>query len=57
MLRFSAQNNMDTKILATLFGSALLRDPAGTNNLGKPKQQISDKKTKFLYHFLINDPD
>lgn len=62
ILRFSSQNNIDPKIMATLFASIVLRDPPGTN-LGsgiraRTNQQLLDhKKARFLYHFLVNDPN
>jgi phosphatidylinositol-bisphosphatase len=62
VIRFSAQNGVDPKILATLFASILLRDPPGTN-LGtgikaRAQQQFLDqKKARFVYHFLVNDPE
>lgn len=62
VIRFSAQNGVDSKILATLFARILLRDPPGTN-LGtgiraRTQQQLLDqKKARFIYHFLVNDPE
>ena len=62
VLRFAAQNGVDAKILATLFARILLRDPPGTNLgsgiRGKAQQQLLDqKKARFIYHFLVNDPE
>jgi phosphatidylinositol-bisphosphatase len=62
VIRFSAQNGVDSKIMATLFARILLRDPPGTN-LGtgikaKAQQQFLDqKKARFIHHFLVNDPE
>ncbi len=61
VLRFSGQNGSDPKILATLFASIILRDPpdmsVGAGIRGRTQQQILDnKKARFLYHFLVNDP-
>lgn len=62
VIRHSAQNGIDPKILATLFAGIFLRDPPGTN-LGtglkaRTHQQLLDqKKTRFIYHFLVNEPD
>lgn len=60
VLRFSAQNGSEPKILATLFSSIMLRDPPGMN-LGtgikaRAQQQLLDnKKARFVYHFLVNE--
>ena len=61
VLRYSAQNSSDAKILATLFASILLRDPpAPQNGMGAIKaraqqQQLDNKKARFVYHFLVNE--
>jgi inositol polyphosphate 5-phosphatase INPP5B/F len=62
IVRFSAQNGVDPKILATLFARILLRDPPGTDFgtgiRAKAQQQFLDqKKARFIYHFLVNDPE
>jgi phosphatidylinositol-bisphosphatase len=62
IVRFSAQNGVDPKILATLFARILLRDPPGTDFgtgiKAKAQQQFLDqKKARFIYHFLVNDPE
>ena len=63
-IRHSAKNGIDPKILATLFSSVFLRDPPGSNLAGaggikgRSMQQLLDhKKARFLYHFLVNEPD
>ena len=60
VLRFSAQNNSDAKILATLFASIMLRDPPGmyigSGIKARAQQQFLDnKKARFVYHFLVNE--
>ena len=60
VLRFSAQNNSDAKILATLFSSILLRDPPNVTQSSGIKaraqqQMLDNKKARFVYHFLVND--
>jgi len=62
VLSHSAKNGIDPKILATLFCNLFLRDPPGTNYgtglRAKTAQQMCDrKKTSFVYHFLVNEPD
>ena len=62
MLRHSQENGVDAKILATLFGCIILRDPPGTNLgtgiMARSSQQVLEmKKARFVYHFLINDPE
>ena len=62
-IRHSAKNGVDPKIIATLFSSSFLRDPPGANMAeggikGRTMQQLVDhKKARFLYHFLVNEPD
>ena len=65
-IRHSAKNGVDPKIIATLFSSSFLRDPPGANVAGggsggikgRTMQQLVDhKKARFLYHFLVNEPD
>jgi len=58
----SARNGIDPKILATLFCNLFLRDPPGTSyGLGlraKTAQQLVDRrKTAFVHHFIVNQPD
>jgi len=58
----SAKNGIDPKILATLFCNLFLRDPPGTNYgtglRAKTSQNMCErKKTNFVYHFLVNEPD
>jgi len=56
MLKYSAENKLVPKILATVFGSILLRGPTEKANVSrKAESQIGQKKAKFLYHFLVND--
>ena len=62
VIRHSKENGVDAKILATLFGSIVLRDPPGTNLgygiMARSSQQVLEmKKARFVYHFLINDPE
>lgn len=62
VIRHSAQNGIDPKILATLFAGIFLRDPPGTN-LGtglkaRTNQQLLEhRKGRFVYHFLVNEPE
>ena len=64
-IRHSAKNGVDPKIIATLFSSSFLRDPPGANLAGAPggikgrtmQQLVDHKKARFLYHFLVNEPD
>merc|ERR1719367_2498287 len=61
VLRYSAQNNSDPKILSTLFASIMLRDPPGQHSQGSNfmarsmQQALDTKKARFVYHFLVND--
>eukprot|EP00095_Tigriopus_kingsejongensis_P009757 maker-scaffold422_size175911-snap-gene-0.33 protein:Tk09757 transcript:maker-scaffold422_size175911-snap-gene-0.33-mRNA-1 annotation:"type ii inositol- -trisphosphate 5-phosphatase" len=62
VIRHSAQNGIDPKIMATLFASIFLRDPPGTNFgtglRARTNQQLLDhRKARFIYHFLVNEPD
>lgn len=62
VIRHSAQNGIDPKIMATLFAGIFLRDPPGTNYgpglRGKTNQQLVDhRKARFVHHFMINEPD
>ena len=63
VIRHSAQNGIDPKILATLFATIFIRDPPGSNpNVGGLKnrnyqQTLDNKKSRFIYHFLVNDPE
>ncbi|TRY74769.1 hypothetical protein TCAL_09197 [Tigriopus californicus] len=62
VIRHSAQNGIDPKIMATLFAGIFLRDPPGTNFgsglRAKTNQQLLDhRKARFVHHFLINEPD
>lgn len=54
VLNHSSDNGVDSKSLATLFGSIFLRDPP--NAKSHRKEGASDrKKSSFVHHFLIND--
>ena len=58
VLRYSAQNSSDPKILATLFASIMLRDPVnlGVGIKARAQQQLlENKKARFVYHFLVNE--
>ncbi|XP_065223598.1 type II inositol 1,4,5-trisphosphate 5-phosphatase [Planococcus citri] len=62
LLSHCADNNLDAKTIATLFGSIFIRDMPQTKNrsqnMAKSKinqQQIDRKKANFVYHFLVND--
>lgn len=60
VLRFSAQNNSDVKILATLFASIILRDPPGkfigTGIRARAEQKrLEMEKARFVYNFLVNE--
>jgi phosphatidylinositol-bisphosphatase len=62
VIRHSAKNGIDPKILATLFASVFLREPPGmvfgAGIKAKTHQQLLDhKKARFVYHFLVNEPD
>jgi len=70
VLRHANQNGSEAKILAALFGGILLRGDAGDGLLGgggvsgglrartrTQQQLLEQKKTRFVYHFLVNDPD
>ncbi|PSN44843.1 Inositol polyphosphate 5-phosphatase OCRL-1 [Blattella germanica] len=55
-----SENGLDTKTVATLFGTIFLRDPPRSrgdqSSRGRTNQQTLDrKKANFVYHFLVND--
>lgn len=50
LLKYSNENGMDAKTLATVFGDILLRDPVRNS-----RPQANRGKASFIYHFLIND--
>ena len=61
-IRHSKQNGIDSKILAALFASIILRDPPGTNHgtgiRAKANQQYLEQiKVRFFYHFLVVEED
>jgi len=62
VLRHAERNGSDPKILAALFGGVLVRgDPGGVPAMGglrarTQQQLLEQKKTRFVYHFLVNDP-
>uniref|UniRef100_A0A8C6QFC8 Type II inositol 1,4,5-trisphosphate 5-phosphatase n=1 Tax=Nannospalax galili TaxID=1026970 RepID=A0A8C6QFC8_NANGA len=51
LLKNSAKNHLDVNILASIFGSLLLRNPAGHQKL-----EVTEKKKaqEFIHHFLCN---
>jgi len=57
LLKESMENKLDPKVLATVFGTILLRSPLNQpkNQNRKMQAQISNKKAKFVFHFLVND--
>lgn len=55
-----SDNGLDTKTIATLFGTIFLRDPPRSrgdlSSRARVNQQALDrKKANFVYHFLVND--
>ncbi|XP_053209515.1 inositol polyphosphate 5-phosphatase OCRL-like isoform X2 [Panonychus citri] len=63
LLRHSKYNNLDNKILASIFGDIVLRAPVNqSTNSSKGAhsnsiQEIEKKKAGFIHHFLVNDFD
>ncbi|XP_054718871.1 type II inositol 1,4,5-trisphosphate 5-phosphatase-like [Uloborus diversus] len=61
ILNHSISNRLDGKLLATIFGGILLREPLNespTPSYKKANQQaIERKKATFIFHFLMNDLD
>ncbi|XP_031549420.1 inositol polyphosphate 5-phosphatase OCRL-like isoform X2 [Actinia tenebrosa] len=61
LLLASTENKLDAKTLATLFGTLLLRSPKDVAlTLNKNKRtlaQHTNKKTRFVYQFLLNQFD
>lgn len=62
ILNHGAANRLDGKLLATIFGSILLREPINesqnTSSYKKINMQASErKKATFIFHFLMNDLD
>eukprot|EP00112_Aurelia_sp_Birch-Aquarium-sp1_P002384 Seg1262.5 transcript_id=Seg1262.5/GoldUCD/mRNA.D3Y31 product="Inositol polyphosphate 5-phosphatase OCRL-1" protein_id=Seg1262.5/GoldUCD/D3Y31 len=56
MLKHAAENKLGAKILATIFGTILLRGPKDQGNVSRrAESQIGQKKARFVYHFLVND--
>ncbi|KAK6633561.1 hypothetical protein RUM44_004168 [Polyplax serrata] len=60
LLSHSNENELDAKLLATLFGRIFLRDPPGRRSLETVKdrsaqQELDKKKLNFVHHFLVND--
>ncbi|PNF30047.1 hypothetical protein B7P43_G05343 [Cryptotermes secundus] len=54
------ENGLDSKTVATLFGTIFLRDPPRSrgdlSSRARMNQQVLDrKKANFVYHFLVND--
>uniref|UniRef100_A0A8C4LZE7 phosphoinositide 5-phosphatase n=1 Tax=Equus asinus TaxID=9793 RepID=A0A8C4LZE7_EQUAS len=53
LLKNSAKNHLDENILASIFGSLLLRNPAGHQKL----EMVEKKKAQeFIHQFLCNSP-
>lgn len=62
ILNHAASNRLDGKLLATIFGSILLREPMNetqnSSSYKKVNQPATDrKKATFIFHFLMNDLD
>lgn len=63
LLSHSAENGLDAKTIATLFGQIMMRDPPRSRSAdAQAKSQRSNqlqtqarKKANFVYHFLVND--
>ncbi|KAM5270802.1 LOW QUALITY PROTEIN: type II inositol 1,4,5-trisphosphate 5-phosphatase [Hipposideros larvatus] len=53
LLKNSAENHLDENILASIFGSLLLRNPAGHQ---KPDMLEKKKAQEFIHQFLCNSP-
>ena len=57
LLKRSADNKLDAKILATVFGAIFLRTPVEESDRQSRRIQssITQKKSKFVFQFLVND--
>uniref|UniRef100_A0A8C8Y3P3 Type II inositol 1,4,5-trisphosphate 5-phosphatase n=1 Tax=Panthera leo TaxID=9689 RepID=A0A8C8Y3P3_PANLE len=53
LLKKSAKNHLDENILASIFGSLLLRNPAGHQKLDMAEKK---KAQEFIHQFLCNSP-
>ncbi|XP_077006342.1 LOW QUALITY PROTEIN: type II inositol 1,4,5-trisphosphate 5-phosphatase [Tamandua tetradactyla] len=53
LLKNSAKNHLDENILASIFGSLLLRNPAGHQKLEMAEKK---KAQEFIHQFLCNSP-
>nr|KAF6444001.1 inositol polyphosphate-5-phosphatase B [Molossus molossus] len=53
LLKSSEKNHLDENILASIFGSLLLRNPAGHQKLEMTEKK---KAQEFIYQFLCNSP-
>uniref|UniRef100_A0A8C3W2J1 phosphoinositide 5-phosphatase n=1 Tax=Catagonus wagneri TaxID=51154 RepID=A0A8C3W2J1_9CETA len=53
LLKNSAKNHLDDNILASIFGSLLLRSPAGHQKLEMAEKK---KAQEFIHQFLCNSP-
>ncbi|XP_032288683.1 type II inositol 1,4,5-trisphosphate 5-phosphatase isoform X3 [Phoca vitulina] len=53
LLKKSAKNHLDANILASIFGSLLLRNPAGHQKLDMAEKK---KAQEFIHLFLCNSP-
>lgn len=61
ILNHATSNRLDGKLLATIFGSILLREPMNesqSSSYKKINQPAAErKKATFIFHFLMNDLD
>ncbi|XP_015911155.1 type II inositol 1,4,5-trisphosphate 5-phosphatase [Parasteatoda tepidariorum] len=62
ILHHGTSNRLDGKLLATIFGEILLREPVNdsqtSTSVKKINQQAAErKKATFIFHFLMNDLD
>ena len=54
LLFYSTYNDLNPKVLATIFGAIMLRPPPDTEPLkGKQLAQQVQRRAKFIYHFII----
>eukprot|EP00794_Sanderia_malayensis_P000376 gene376-1009_t len=55
VLKYVSDNKLSAKMLATVFGSILLRPPIDQTMSRRTEAQMTQKKARFVYHFLVND--
>ncbi|GFS41274.1 type II inositol 1,4,5-trisphosphate 5-phosphatase [Nephila pilipes] len=60
ILNHSTMNKLDGKLLATIFGGILLREPINDTRISSSYKKINQqaterKKATFIFHFLMND--